>query len=1649
MKRKGKISTEGYRADSPDRFNDFNIIPSQYIDMTDVNHDVLMIPMGGHTVGNPVLAKPGERYFFPRHNFVFEQAMPEDAMMRYQRIARYGGALKKYQGDIGGSEVPLNTTDFIYTPEEIQKYKNIYDQRIATCQKGDAACLEQANNYYNLYVAPKLSAPSTWSIAERMGITSGPNHPRFKEYGTAADSWDLAGLYKKAGAKVNLAASPKSAEELQTKLSNMSDEKLKDFWIKQNLPLGALVNFGQAGLAEHYGKGQAYNVSQGLVPSNHSARIVGYSPEGIPYIYDYGKISPITDPTFKSLPLTSITSPQEIQDYTYENLKKQSKLEGSKMNPLEIKTKGADYDPDEYEPFVESLQKNKDLYANILGVSDEEYNNYAKHAAALALTETGGGDDTSIRWKGILPIPSYITDKMGFGDTKGITQINPDVLFGKKALANKLEAVGITKNNYDPWNPDHSALATLALLKDNKAVQDKNAKTPGNKADLSEAEKTYYQWSMPGTLRKGEAKGESEKIKRYLENYAKIDAGFSSNNKYLAQNRKYGGGLSYAQAGLQAAPTYPSGKEQNTKESMPDKRRVYEQALANQIAEKELRNAKGLIDAAGLIYYPASIINAMYDATKGNYGQAALSAFPWFKMAKGTTKRGLKVAFGNTGAVSTLKDAGDVYDANPYGLVHQAYGGDPSLPALTGHYKHGGSTHHKHLPVGETNKNIKSSINQLMRRNETLFGPAGKNFYNPTPMSKYYKGGIAFPQQPTAGSTKGQQESEFYAPNWIPPGPVGFYEEGGIAYPQLPTEDVFFSAYPWMPTYAMGGLPGGANEMYMPCMECGGYMEDGGMYEKGGPYGTDVYTEKKMNPAQWEQFNVKRGYQEIPSEISKDPSVSGMRYKEYYNPAEYQKTDTGFSKVGAPAGYDYNKDTSYKPIVSYGYKEPVTNKPSVQVPQPQSTRKEIARNPDYITYQSPGATGGYTNAVTQYVDVKTGQAIPDISKAYNAQGQYSFSPSPATPAPVASQPAPSSQPATPQPAAPQPAPSTQAVASNNTPAPSASKTKGKYGLIKAQAGNAGKDLPPFKPMSQSDSLATVKFMNNPVYKQLESNYDLNLERDKGLLKKYDVLTKIHKGTGEETEVTGWEKKPDKRAAYNELLIKQQMEKGVPVTATPYFAETYNAVKNYTPIKKEMYGGYEHGGFMSPDNMLSHPVFTQGGYPMTYADGGNVLDYDQDQMVQNLGKSFMSGIQQNMQNNFLNQEMQNAAQYMMPQAHYGYNQSNTMNQQNAANMQMMQSMLNNLNAGQKDAFSNLSDVANYAALTANPYTQYKYKKLGSGTLPDTGKIAASSTPSSQSSGMARYGAAYIPAAANGRVIEGMEAPEWMSKSGNQPLFFPRQSQQAADPDAFMSPELAAKKKAFYDANTAYEQRWNQPGQGAYAPGYQSIYDMFGNQDYRVGRMSRGMKDLMPYAMFNPQNTYLQEYSAKKALFGPGARKVKMKFRTVFDPRTGQQMQVPAEDNKQTEKESAPKAQSPMSSPFGAGFPAMYGARENPAGNTFGGGCPGGNCGPAQGMRQSPLQTMGQSILNAKLPGASTIASAASLAPSYSAPPAGTTFDENNAYAPNPYAGMPGYNFAATLPGKAYGGDYKTGVPMELTEAEIGAIMAAGGQITYID
>lgn len=73
------ISTKGYKRNSPDKDNSYNIIPSGDITMEDVDFPVL----GIDNKGNKKMMKPGKNYKFPG-NIVLEVPMKEQSL--YSRL---------------------------------------------------------------------------------------------------------------------------------------------------------------------------------------------------------------------------------------------------------------------------------------------------------------------------------------------------------------------------------------------------------------------------------------------------------------------------------------------------------------------------------------------------------------------------------------------------------------------------------------------------------------------------------------------------------------------------------------------------------------------------------------------------------------------------------------------------------------------------------------------------------------------------------------------------------------------------------------------------------------------------------------------------------------------------------------------------------------------------------------------------------------------------------------------------------------------------------------------------------------------------------------------------------------------------------------------------------------------------------------------------------------------------------------------------------------------------------------------------------------------------------------------------------------------------------------------------------------------------
>jgi hypothetical protein len=542
------------------------------------------ITMAG--VPYPVLgvgADGEQRMMYPNEEHVFNQGpVTEYPMMQ----AKNGGWLNQYA--LGGdttsgttvSNANFNVNDLIITDDELREQAGLYIKRIEDCKAGDAGCLEQANRYYDRFVSPVLPGSlNHWQIYEHAGVSSGKGNPRSKEYGPTADSWDIHGLLQEKGAIKKYAAPLNNPFELRNKLGSMTMPQQEAYWKTLNLPVGTIIGMGD----HEYFENLSYNKKKGLVDNSHSAVIVGYNEQGLPVMYDYGHITPITNPTFVNYAVTNITIPRENQNYTFDYVKKNTK--SGNYTPLNIKVPNDIYnivDPDEFDPFLSALENYKPLYANALGLSDEQYDELAKQAVAIALTETKGGNDAS-NWRyGV--VPSYLTDKMGLGDSQGITQFttthlkNPDFakIMAKFPLrpnaTSASDAGSITYDEFDPWDPYQIAGATLALLKSNINPSKANLKTPGNNQSMSPAMLAYYQYNTAKTLRKGEAQGDNANVKRFMDYYNKINLIKPS---ATPQKKKLGGWLEEYAPGGKIKPIVVSSKDDPKYKAYQDSLNAY------------------------------------------------------------------------------------------------------------------------------------------------------------------------------------------------------------------------------------------------------------------------------------------------------------------------------------------------------------------------------------------------------------------------------------------------------------------------------------------------------------------------------------------------------------------------------------------------------------------------------------------------------------------------------------------------------------------------------------------------------------------------------------------------------------------------------------------------------------------------------------------------------------------------------------------------------------------------------------------------------------------------------------------------------------------------------------------------------------------
>lgn len=151
---KGAVSRTGYKKNSPDKDNDYNIIPSGNITMEDVMHDVL----GIDNLGNIQMMKPGGNYNF-KGNKVLEIPMKNKNKNTNAEILNYPAELLLPVYQKAGEVITPDALKTLKRPADITKA----EQKIA--------------RQYNLQGIPGTTERETWNSfldwVESQGYTEG------------------------------------------------------------------------------------------------------------------------------------------------------------------------------------------------------------------------------------------------------------------------------------------------------------------------------------------------------------------------------------------------------------------------------------------------------------------------------------------------------------------------------------------------------------------------------------------------------------------------------------------------------------------------------------------------------------------------------------------------------------------------------------------------------------------------------------------------------------------------------------------------------------------------------------------------------------------------------------------------------------------------------------------------------------------------------------------------------------------------------------------------------------------------------------------------------------------------------------------------------------------------------------------------------------------------------------------------------------------------------------------------------------------------------------------------------------------------------------------------------------------------------------
>jgi hypothetical protein len=307
--------------------------------------------------------------------------------------------------------------------------------------------LMPGTTYFENPDVTKKKIGADYSVARTPTQQEVERYPYFAgdtEFGSL-DAWDIVPTVKKSHPKNVLF----DVTEKSKKYEDIEKNRLtyNQFINNYDVPIGTYINTGLKYKEDSKG-------TPVVAGGSHTVRVVGYLPTGEPLVADYGTIRPLSQSMYtygggEDPFIAGITTVPGKEKYNFKYFKDQKDL-ANKPSNISYITDFSDKSGD-YKKFHDTIAKNKNYVVANLGITPQQYDEYAKIALTLGGHETEFGKGFTYNWLDWL------------GESTGVAQLNE---------SNVDEKYKNTLSKYKKGSKAYNALATVLYMNELNKYKD-------------------------------------------------------------------------------------------------------------------------------------------------------------------------------------------------------------------------------------------------------------------------------------------------------------------------------------------------------------------------------------------------------------------------------------------------------------------------------------------------------------------------------------------------------------------------------------------------------------------------------------------------------------------------------------------------------------------------------------------------------------------------------------------------------------------------------------------------------------------------------------------------------------------------------------------------------------------------------------------------------------------------------------------------------------------------------------------------------------------------------------------------------------------------------------------------------------------------